>query len=333
MPPIHERYPELPTQAQIADISATATATTTQNQAHFLASHLRDHIDSGVLEPGFQLPIVRAAAGALGIDPWIVARAYRMLNISGHSISQRRRGTFVGRMIPPAYMDAVEDLADQVATGELTSGNPFPSVPDIKGMYHMANENAKATLGKLRQRGLARSVRGSGNFVTEQAQADPTRVGHFLVGPGTDISVWTNNVAERGYTHEETVGGFSAERNTRLIEARTEQLASSSGAILVSTTKHDVVYPRRLMPFARTARWIRAGDDDLDISQDIAYEDTHTRIVSPTYQQRMHMRIPHTGIQLMEQRTVSFDDRDRPRLVTVRVFPSNRGEIFDRRQR
>jgi GntR family transcriptional regulator len=60
------------------------------------------------LEPGYQLPTVRALAAALDINPNTVARAYRELERDGAINSRVGRGSFVEKVQAPAGRKAIE---------------------------------------------------------------------------------------------------------------------------------------------------------------------------------------------------------------------------------
>jgi GntR family transcriptional regulator len=66
-----------------------------------IVEQLRALIDRQVLQPGQQLPTVRALATELRVNFNTVARAYRVLDEAG-DFHQRGRGTFVSEIPPPA---------------------------------------------------------------------------------------------------------------------------------------------------------------------------------------------------------------------------------------
>jgi GntR family transcriptional regulator len=67
-----------------------------------IVEQLRALIDRQVLQPGQQLPTVRALATELRVNFNTVARAYRVLDEAGVISAQRGRGTFVSEIPPPA---------------------------------------------------------------------------------------------------------------------------------------------------------------------------------------------------------------------------------------
>ncbi len=66
-----------------------------------IVEQLRVLIDRQVLQPGQQLPTVRALATELRVNFNTVARAYRVLDEAGLISTQRGRGTFVSEIPPP----------------------------------------------------------------------------------------------------------------------------------------------------------------------------------------------------------------------------------------
>ncbi len=61
----------------------------------------------GLLQPGAQLPTIRAMAEAVGLAPNTVARAYRELEHDGVVVGQGRRGTFVAEN--PPHSEALDE--------------------------------------------------------------------------------------------------------------------------------------------------------------------------------------------------------------------------------
>jgi DNA-binding transcriptional regulator YhcF (GntR family) len=60
-----------------------------------LRLHVIEQADQGKLAPGTRLPAVRALAGALGVAPHTVARAYKELEAAGVVATKGRNGTVV----------------------------------------------------------------------------------------------------------------------------------------------------------------------------------------------------------------------------------------------
>jgi GntR family transcriptional regulator len=66
-----------------------------------LVHQVRQAIRLGVLQPGDQLPTVKAVVGALAINPNTVLKAYRELDREGLVEARRGQGTFVSRTLSP----------------------------------------------------------------------------------------------------------------------------------------------------------------------------------------------------------------------------------------
>lgn len=60
----------------------------------------------GELAPGTRLPTVRALAGALGVAPGTVARAYKELEADGVVVTEGRRGTSIATSAKASRPDA-----------------------------------------------------------------------------------------------------------------------------------------------------------------------------------------------------------------------------------
>jgi GntR family transcriptional regulator len=68
---------------------------------------IRDHVASGELAPGEQLPTVRAMAVGLAVNPSIVEKAYKDLEKQGFLTSNEGSGTFVASL-PAAHLQPNE---------------------------------------------------------------------------------------------------------------------------------------------------------------------------------------------------------------------------------
>jgi DNA-binding transcriptional regulator YhcF (GntR family) len=78
---------------------------------------IRSQVDSGMLEPGFRLPPVRALAADLGLAANTVARAYKELEALGVVETRGRAGTFVaGRGVERSLREAAASYAATVRT-------------------------------------------------------------------------------------------------------------------------------------------------------------------------------------------------------------------------
>jgi GntR family transcriptional regulator len=74
-----------------------------------IVRQIHDAVKSGKLEPDTPLPTVRQLAGDLVINRNTVARAYRILEEQGVTLTAGRKGTFIRR-------DAVREVAKVRAT-------------------------------------------------------------------------------------------------------------------------------------------------------------------------------------------------------------------------
>ncbi|MGA9533876.1 MAG: GntR family transcriptional regulator [Anaerolineales bacterium] len=70
-----------------------------------VAGAFAEAIEAGELTAGEQLPTVRAAAKALGVNFNTIARSYRLLEADGHVSSVQGRGTFVRSSGPVAELE------------------------------------------------------------------------------------------------------------------------------------------------------------------------------------------------------------------------------------
>ncbi len=66
-----------------------------------IMNQIEQQVSGGILEPGAQLPTVRALASELRINFNTVARAYRLLDDAGVISTQQGRGTYVLDKPPP----------------------------------------------------------------------------------------------------------------------------------------------------------------------------------------------------------------------------------------
>ena len=66
-----------------------------------IVEQVQQRVAEGELNPGDQLPTVRALASELRVNFNTVARAYRLLDDAGVISTQQGRGTFILEMPPP----------------------------------------------------------------------------------------------------------------------------------------------------------------------------------------------------------------------------------------
>lgn len=91
-----------------------------------IVEQMRQLIERREIQPGQQLPTVRAMATELRINFNTVARAYRILDEAGLISTQRGRGTFVSEIPPPVDLlpkqEALRALAEHFVTQARTLG-------------------------------------------------------------------------------------------------------------------------------------------------------------------------------------------------------------------
>ena len=75
-----------------------------------VVERIKEHIASGRLKPGDQLPTVRSMALELRVNFNTIARAYRILDEVGIISTQQGRGTYILEMPPP---EVAENLRQQ----------------------------------------------------------------------------------------------------------------------------------------------------------------------------------------------------------------------------
>jgi GntR family transcriptional regulator len=83
-----------------------------------IIEQVKQQVMSGALQPGDQLPTVRALAQELRVNFNTIARAYRMLDEAGIISTQQGRGTYILDVPPPEVTEsirknALEDLTQR----------------------------------------------------------------------------------------------------------------------------------------------------------------------------------------------------------------------------
>jgi GntR family transcriptional regulator len=78
-----------------------------------IVERIKEQIASGRLNPGDQLPTVRAMALELRVNFNTVARAYRLLDEAGIISTQQGRGTYILEMPPPEVAESLRQQALQ----------------------------------------------------------------------------------------------------------------------------------------------------------------------------------------------------------------------------
>ena len=90
---------------------------------------IRAQVDSGVLEPGFRLPPVRALAASLGLAANTVARAYKELEALGVVETRGRAGTFVaGRGVSQSVRSAAAAYVSSARSLGLSDADALEAV-------------------------------------------------------------------------------------------------------------------------------------------------------------------------------------------------------------
>ena len=81
-----------------------------------IMNQIEGQVLSGILEPGDQLPTVRALASELRINFNTVARAYRLLDEARIISTQQGRGTYITEIPPPAVTERLRHAALEALT-------------------------------------------------------------------------------------------------------------------------------------------------------------------------------------------------------------------------
>jgi len=77
---------------------------------------IKEHVASGRLSPGDQLPTVRSLALELRVNFNTIARAYRILDETGIISTQQGRGTYVMNTPPPEVSEKIRQNALKALT-------------------------------------------------------------------------------------------------------------------------------------------------------------------------------------------------------------------------
>jgi GntR family transcriptional regulator len=86
-----------------------------------IVNQVQAQIASGILNPGNQLPTVRALAEELRVNFNTVARAYRILDEARIISTQQGRGTFITEVPPPKVKDKLRREALDALTQKYIS--------------------------------------------------------------------------------------------------------------------------------------------------------------------------------------------------------------------
>jgi GntR family transcriptional regulator len=86
-----------------------------------IVNQVQAQVVAGVLEPGDQLPTVRALAEELRVNFNTVARAYRMLDEARIISTQQGRGTYITEIPPPEVTEKLRKEALEALTHRFVS--------------------------------------------------------------------------------------------------------------------------------------------------------------------------------------------------------------------
>ena len=86
-----------------------------------VVEQVKQQVVSGELQPGDQLPTVRALALELRVNFNTVARAYRLLDEAGIISTQQGRGTYILDVPPPERTDKLRQQALEALTRDYLS--------------------------------------------------------------------------------------------------------------------------------------------------------------------------------------------------------------------
>ena len=86
-----------------------------------IVEQVKQQVVSGELQPGDQLPTVRALALELRVNFNTVARAYRLLDEAGIISTQQGRGTYILDVPPPERTDKLRQQALEALTRDYLS--------------------------------------------------------------------------------------------------------------------------------------------------------------------------------------------------------------------
>ena len=93
-------------------------------------------IASGELQPGQQLPTIRALAGECGINSMTVSKAYSLLKQEGYLLADRRAGTVVSDRKPEAVPEQVrENLLLALSEAKAAGAEPDAVLALVKEVF------------------------------------------------------------------------------------------------------------------------------------------------------------------------------------------------------
>ena len=118
-----------------------------------IVERIKEQIASGRLNPGDQLPTVRAMALELRVNFNTVARAYRLLDEAGIISTQQGRGTYILEMPPPEVAESLRQQALQALMEKFLSDAARLGVK-----LEDASSLVQAITSRAREAGTAKST-------------------------------------------------------------------------------------------------------------------------------------------------------------------------------
>lgn len=98
-------------------------------------------IASGKLEPGAQMPSIRALAETLGVNMMTVNKAYALLRQEGYLTADRRMGTVVAAPRAQGLTDEARAALELAAAEARAAGAPLEDVLAVcRAVYETAEE-------------------------------------------------------------------------------------------------------------------------------------------------------------------------------------------------
>ncbi|HEU0238133.1 MAG TPA: GntR family transcriptional regulator, partial [Micromonosporaceae bacterium] len=163
--------------------------------------------------------------------------------------------------MPTMYVRIADDLARQIAAGDLSPGDRVPSTRQIAAQRGVAMATATKALAELQRRGLVRSVVGVGTVVADAAGEEALALPTASLGARTPMASSPRRTATVG---EPTITGRSspaltraADMQGRIVEAAI-RLADSEGIGAVSMRRIGIELG---VPTMSLYRWVPSKDD------------------------------------------------------------------------
>jgi GntR family transcriptional regulator len=109
-----------------------------------VVDRIKEMIANGRLQPGDQLPTVRALAQELRVNFNTVARSYRILDESGVISTQQGRGTYILEMPPPEVTESIRQQSLEALTRRTLADADRLGIPPDRLMEVMKEQIEKA---------------------------------------------------------------------------------------------------------------------------------------------------------------------------------------------